>query len=222
MFGCVDTVGPQVGDIARTAWLAAGLPMVTTCEGGGQADVTIIERAQTRFLREASVIWARSTKQARAACEADPGAADDISSSGRAGSARRARRIDGLRVADASIMPGITGGNTNAPAMMIGEHCASLRLGQRMDESVAILRGGYFEYHGRSSTSSPASAAAPTMSSPWCNPERPWRVPRYPPQVPVAHRAPRPFAHWRTPVPHPTPLQSLAYPPPHASPARIP
>ncbi|HET9975510.1 MAG TPA: acetyl-CoA C-acyltransferase, partial [Streptosporangiaceae bacterium] len=24
--GCVDTVGPQAGDIARTAWLAAGLP----------------------------------------------------------------------------------------------------------------------------------------------------------------------------------------------------
>jgi acetyl-CoA C-acetyltransferase len=26
MFGCVDTVGPQAGDIARTSWLAAGLP----------------------------------------------------------------------------------------------------------------------------------------------------------------------------------------------------
>ena len=25
-FGCVDTIGPQAGDIARTAWLAAGLP----------------------------------------------------------------------------------------------------------------------------------------------------------------------------------------------------
>lgn len=25
-FGCVDTVGPQAGDIARTCWLAAGLP----------------------------------------------------------------------------------------------------------------------------------------------------------------------------------------------------
>jgi choline dehydrogenase-like flavoprotein len=38
----------------------------------------------------------------------------------------RVRGIDGLRVADASIMPSITGGNTNAPAMMIGEHAASL------------------------------------------------------------------------------------------------
>jgi hypothetical protein len=37
--------------------------------------------------------------------------------------------VDGLRVANASIMPAITGGNTNAPAMMIGEHAASLILG---------------------------------------------------------------------------------------------
>jgi choline dehydrogenase len=36
--------------------------------------------------------------------------------------------IDGLRVADASIMPAIPGGNTNAPAMMIGEHAAAIVL----------------------------------------------------------------------------------------------
>lgn len=41
----------------------------------------------------------------------------------------RVRGIDGLRVADASIMPTITGGNTAAPSMMIGEHCATLILG---------------------------------------------------------------------------------------------
>jgi acetyl-CoA acetyltransferase len=27
IFGCVDTIGAQAGDIARTAWLAAGLPL---------------------------------------------------------------------------------------------------------------------------------------------------------------------------------------------------
>ena len=40
--------------------------------------------------------------------------------------ALRVRGIDGLRVADASIIPSIPGGNTNAPAMMIGEHAARL------------------------------------------------------------------------------------------------
>lgn len=40
----------------------------------------------------------------------------------------RVRGIDGLRVADASIMPTIIGGNTNAPSIMIGDKCAELIL----------------------------------------------------------------------------------------------
>lgn len=38
----------------------------------------------------------------------------------------RVRGIDGLRVADASVMPRIIGGNTNAPSIMIGEKAADL------------------------------------------------------------------------------------------------
>lgn len=36
----------------------------------------------------------------------------------------RVRGVSGLRVADASIMPSVTSGNTNAPSMMIGSRCA--------------------------------------------------------------------------------------------------
>lgn len=49
----------------------------------------------------------------------------------------RVRGIDGLRVADASVMPRVVGGNTNVPIIMIGEKASDLILGNRADNAQA-------------------------------------------------------------------------------------
>ncbi|RWC90210.1 MAG: alcohol dehydrogenase [Mesorhizobium sp.] len=41
----------------------------------------------------------------------------------------KVRGVDGLRVADASVMPKLIGGNTNAPSMMIGQKVSEMILG---------------------------------------------------------------------------------------------
>jgi choline dehydrogenase len=44
----------------------------------------------------------------------------------------RVHGLVGLRVADASVMPNVPGGNTNVPVMMVAEKAADLIRGRRL------------------------------------------------------------------------------------------
>jgi len=54
----------------------------------------------------------------------------------------RVRGVDGLRVADCSAMPRIISGNTNAPAIMIGERAADFVLGRELPKTETVSETG--------------------------------------------------------------------------------
>ncbi|MBT5083233.1 MAG: hypothetical protein HOK21_05160 [Rhodospirillaceae bacterium] len=59
----------------------------------------------------------------------------------------RVNGISGLRVADASVMPCIIAGNTNAPSIMIGEKCVAMML-----EDAWVSRGSSERFERSSRT----------------------------------------------------------------------
>lgn len=118
----------DVNYLSRDADVTAMLAAVELCREMGAAEAFTPFRARevmpgplgrtemVEFIRTAASTYFHPTSTCRmgqtAACVVDP--------------ELRVHGIDGLRVADASIMPGVTSGNTNAPSIMIGEKLAEL------------------------------------------------------------------------------------------------
>jgi choline dehydrogenase-like flavoprotein len=77
-----------------------------------------------QFVRGSGAITQHAVGTCRMGIESDPLAVVDA--------ALRVRGVDALRVIDASVMPDVPGGNTNAPAIMIAEKGADLIRGRTL------------------------------------------------------------------------------------------
>ncbi len=85
--------------------------------------------SSTLRTREELTAWLRATceHEYHPTCTCRMGSPDD----GVVDHELRVHGVDGLRVADASVMPRITSGNTHAPTLMIAERCSDFVLGAR-------------------------------------------------------------------------------------------
>jgi choline dehydrogenase len=77
-----------------------------------------------RFIRDAGAITQHAVGTCQMGIDSEPNAVVDA--------ALKVRGVDALRVVDASIMPDVPGGNTNAPTIMIAEKGADLIRGRSL------------------------------------------------------------------------------------------
>ena len=77
-----------------------------------------------KFIRATGAITQHAVGTCKMGIDTDPHAEVDGS--------LRVRGLEGLRVIDASIMPDVPGGNTNAPAIMIAEKGADIIRGRSL------------------------------------------------------------------------------------------
>ena len=83
-----------------------------------------------KFVRSVGAITQHPVGTCRMGTERDAGAVVDAE--------LRVRGVQALRVIDASVMPDIPGGNTNAPAIMIAEKGADAIRGRRLPPAEGI------------------------------------------------------------------------------------
>lgn len=98
----------------------AGMPALSGIIAGEEEPglATASDQELTQYLRQCAATVAHPTSTVRMCGDAAAPVTPRL----------KVRGIAGLRVADASIMPRITSGNTNAPSIMIGEKAAHLIL----------------------------------------------------------------------------------------------
>jgi choline dehydrogenase len=108
---------------ARAIYTAPPLGQITLPEAMPGADAQSDEALEA-FIRSTGEITQHPVGTCRMGADGDPMAVLDAE--------LKVRGVEGLRVADASVMPNVPGGNTNAPAIMVGEKAADLIRGKAL------------------------------------------------------------------------------------------